>query len=93
MKPTPEMIEAAAKVIRPYSTNDHEIAEAALQAALNAMCQQPLDSMPREGYFLAQHRDKTWHQVQWYNNPFGHETTVINNKGRWFAPIKWMPLP
>lgn len=55
---------------------------------------QPIETMPKEGNFVALDQDNETATVDRYKNPFGEEHTVINRRtGRWFSPIAWMPLP
>lgn len=55
----------------------------------------PIETAPKDGTkFYAPDKHGDLIQVQRFDNPFGNENTVINNRtGRWWSPTHWMPLP
>lgn len=55
---------------------------------------QPIETAPPERLFLAENRNGDWLKAQRYDNPFGYENTVIDNRsGKWWETKRWMPIP
>lgn len=53
----------------------------------------PIETAPKDGTkFYAIDKYGNLSLVQWYDNPFGKQNTVINNwTGKWWTVDYWMP--